>query len=511
MTANAVPSKYAATIRSFPRRTLFALALIAALSVPAAAQDSKKSPNDPPADSVTRQRYKLAGAEAAFTVTAGSLPLEDAKGERQASIFYTAYIRDGAPRDKRPITFVFNGGPGSSSAYLHIGALGPRVVDFGPEGTIPAPPGKLIDNPDTWLDLSDLVFIDPVGTGYSRPAATGDDAYKRYWGVKEDLESLARFIELYLDRNNRQISPKYIVGESYGGFRAARLPKLLADDHGIGLAGVFMISPLLEFRLASADNFAVLPDAMRLPSYAAVELERAGGKPTPESLAPVEKFALGPYLTTMAGSEANEKDLQAIYAQVAKYTGLSVDIVRRSGGRIPPRIFVKELRRDQKLVLSHFDGSIYAPDPYPNSSKTEGDPIYDGLRTVLTGTITDYLGDKLGVHAGMPYRVANGQAAGHWNWWSGLYGQGGYQGSGDQLREALAANRNLKVVIAHGMTDLVTPYFASKYVIEHLPPAVLGDRVTLRLYPDGHMMYIRAVSRADLHKDAVELYRAPAK
>jgi carboxypeptidase C (cathepsin A) len=498
-------------MRTFPRRALLILSTLAALAPAAAhAEDGARAALNPPGDSITRQRYKVAGADAAFTVTAGSLPILDDKGERQGSIFYTAYVRDGAPRDKRPVSFVFNGGPGASSAYLHLGALGPRVLDFGTDGRIPTPPGKLVDNPDHWLDLTDLVFIDPVGTGYSRPAVAGDEAYRKFWGVKEDLESLAKFIELYLQRNNRQTSPKYIVGESYGGFRGARLPLLLARDHGIGLAGVFLISPVLEFRLASSDNFAVLPDAVRLPSYAAVALERTA-TPTPEALLEVERFALGPYITTLAGSAANTGGLKEVYARIARYTGLPEDVVERNGGRISLQTFIKEFRRGDRLLLSPYDGSATGPDPYPDTSKADGDPVFDGLRSVLNDTITDYLSDKLGVRTDLPYRLANGETARQWNWWSGLYGQGGFQGAGDQLREAMAGNRGMKVVVAHGMTDLVTPYFASKFVIERLPPNLLGDRVTLNLYAGGHMMYARPASRTRLHADAAKFYPAPAK
>jgi carboxypeptidase C (cathepsin A) len=492
------------------RLSLLALLVLFAIAPAPSSFAQEAKAGTPPADSVTHQRYRIGGADAAFTVTAGTLPLKDAKGERQASMFYIAYTRDGAPRERRPVAFVFNGGPGASSAYLHLGALGPRVVDFGPDGRIPAPPGKLVDNPDSWLDLTDLVFVDPIGTGYSRPADSGDDAYKRYWGVKEDLASLADFIELYLIRNSRQISPKYLVGESYGGFRAARLPHLLANDHGIGLSGVFLISPILEFRLASRDNFEVLPDALRLPSYAAVAL-KGNGQPTPAALADVERFALGPYLTTLSASAAGEKDLDALYGTVAKYIGLPEPIVAQHGGRISLQVYIKEARRADKQLLSSYDGSAAAPDPYPDLSRAEGDPVFDSLRAVLSSTMMDYLSDKLGVHTELPYRLANGATAHNWNWWSGLYGQGGYPGSGDELREALASNRSLRVLVAHGMTDLVTPYFASRYVIDHLPPAVLGDRVTLNLYAGGHMMYTHADSRARLHADAAKLFQPAGK
>jgi carboxypeptidase C (cathepsin A) len=185
------------------------------------------------AESITHQSLKVGSVDAAFTATAATLPLADGKGETQADIYYVAYTRDDVASESRPITFVFNGGPGSSSAYLHLGALGPRVIDFGPDGQVPSPPGNLVDNPDSWLDLSDLVFVDPVGTGYSRAA---DNAAKSYWGVTEDLASIATFIDRYLKQSHRQASPKYLVGESYGGFRAARLPELLAEDHNITIA-----------------------------------------------------------------------------------------------------------------------------------------------------------------------------------------------------------------------------------------------------------------------------------
>ena len=246
------------------------LVLLLSAAVPAIAQErthpaQTEAASGVPADSITHHRFKAGSAEAAFTVTAGSLSLGDGKGP---SMFYMAYTRDGAAHEARPLTFVFNGGPGASSAYLHLGALGPRVVDFGSTGQMPPQPVHLIDNPDSWLDLTDLVFIDPPGTGYN----TTDD--KKYYAVREDLEAFASFIDLYLGLNGRTSSAKYLVGESYGGFRAARLPQILADDHGISLMGVFMISPVMEFSLIGGDEFEPLPYALRLPAYAASQARR---------------------------------------------------------------------------------------------------------------------------------------------------------------------------------------------------------------------------------------------
>src|SRR5262245_11397744 len=235
MTVNVARNKPTVTMRLILH---LALLTIVAFAIPA----GRAATPDPPAASLTRQGFKNGGGAAGSTSTAASLPLADDKGEKQADIFYVAYTRDDAAPQARPITFIFNGGPGSSSAYLHLGALGPRVIDFGPDGQIPPPPGRVIDNPDSWLDLSDLVFVDPAGTGYSRVAG---NAATRLWGVTADLASIATFIDRYLTQNHRETSPKYLVGESYGGFRAARLPKLLADDHHIAIAGIFLISPVL--------------------------------------------------------------------------------------------------------------------------------------------------------------------------------------------------------------------------------------------------------------------------
>lgn len=497
MTTNLVGHTPSVTLRLILRLTLLAVVAFVVPNGHAATPGSL-------AESITHHSFKVGGVEAAFTATAAALPLVDDKGEQQAAIFYVAYTRDDAANETRPITFVFNGGPGSSSAYLHLGALGPRVIDFGSDGQVPSPPGKLVDNTDSWLDLSDLVFVDPVGTGYSHAAG---DAAKSYWGVTEDLASIATFIDRYLTQNHRRASPKYLVGESYGGFRAARLPKLLADNHNIAIAGVFLVSPVLEFSLIDGDSLALLPDVLRLPSYAAVALERSA-TPTAEALGEVERFALGPYLTALAATPRNEAAMADIYGKVARYTGVPEPVVARHEGRVPLGVFVKEARRPDKLLISRYDGSVTAPDPHPGSERARGDTLFDGLRAVLTEGMTGYLSDTLGVRTDLPYRLLNRDAVRQWNWRSGLGGREGHAGAADELRDMLANNRTFKVVIAHGMTDLVTPYLTSRYVVDHLPPTLTAGRVTLKLHPGGHMMYLRPGSRARLHTDAAWLYSA---
>lgn len=502
MTANPVGNKRSTMLQPLRWRPLLSrmmLVLLVFIAAPVAA-----STPDEPADSITHHQFVVAGQSVAFTATAATLALNNDKGERQAAIFYVAYTRDGANPDRRPITFVFNGGPGSSSAYLHLGALGPRIVPFGPDGEMPDGAVKLVDNPDHWLDLTDLVFVDPVGTGYSR--ASGDG--KRFWGVSEDIDSLAAFIDRYLTAAGRRASPKFLAGESYGGFRAASLPQVLSDDRSIAIAGVFLISPVIEFSLIDGDHLALLPDVLRLPSYAAVHLEQSGTL-EPAALTEVERFALGPYLSALASTPRDETALRAIYPEVARFTGVPEAVIAQREGRVPLGLFVKEARRPDKLLISRYDGSATAPDPYPESSRTRGDALFDGLRTVLANAMTGYLTDSLGVHTDLPYRLSNNQVVRRWNWRSGIEGRGGYAGAADSLREVLAGNRSFKVAIAHGMTDLVTPYMTSRYVIEHMPATLTQDRVTLNLHPGGHMMYLRAASRAGLHEDAARLYPAP--
>ena len=481
------------------RRAMLGLLLL--LAVPAAWAATP----DAPAESITHHQVKVGEASVAFTATAATLSFANDKGEGRAGIFYVAYTRDEANPDRRPITFVFNGGPGASSAYLHLGALGPRIVPFGPEGQMPEPAAKLVDNPDHWLDLTDLVFVDPAGTGYS---AITNEAGKRHWGVSEDLESIAAFIDRYLTAAGRRTSPKYLAGESYGGFRAARLPEVLAENHSLSVAGIFLVSPVLEFSLISGDTLALLPDVLRLPSYAAVKLERSG-LPTAEALAEVERFALGPYLTALAATPRDDASMRAISAEAARLTGMPEAVIAQHEGRVPLGLFVKEARRSDKLLISRYDGSATAPDPYPESRRTRGDALFDGLRAVLTNAMTAYLADSLGVRTDLPYRLSNGQVVRQWNWRSGLGGREGYPGAADSLREVLANNRSFKVAIAHGMTDLVTPYMTSRYVIDHMPASLTAGRVTMSLHPGGHMMYLRAVSRAGLHADAAKLFPTP--
>ena len=312
-------------------RIVLAIMVASTLSVASAEDASKQRPQNAaerhtsdkgvlrllPADSVTEHAIDTPRGKLAYTATAGTLAFFDQSGEQSASVFYTAYVLKNGAKN-RPLTFVFNGGPGAASAFLHLGLVGPRILDFGPDGR-DAARASLRDNPDTWLAFTDLVLIDPVGTGWSR-AVKSDDA-KHFWSVNSDADSMAKAVALYVAKNNRADSPKYLFGESYGGFRAAKAARALQRDQGIVVAGIVMLSPLLEGWLTFGDDSSALRAALQLPSLAAAELERRKAF-TPEALAAAEKFAMTDYLVTLAGPQLKGSEASAFYQRVAQTTGL---------------------------------------------------------------------------------------------------------------------------------------------------------------------------------------------
>ncbi len=462
-----------------------------------------------PADAVTPHTITLDGRDVAYTATAGTISLTNEKGERSAEIFYVAYTLNGAPRATRPITFAFNGGPGAGAAYLQVGALGPRVLDYGGGRELPFTSGKVIDNPDTWLDLTDLVFIDPVESGYSRSTISDDETRKEFLGVKQDLDEFGRIIHQLLTHLERMGSPVYLAGESYGGFRAARLPRLLAANEGIVVRGAVLVSPALEFSLLGRGSFNPMPWVVRIPSYAAVALE-AQGKLSPTALADAEHFALGDYLNGIVTPPVDAGAADRFYQSIAELIGVPGPTVARWRGRVPLGVFLKEARHGEQALLSRYDGSVASPDAYPSSYNDQGgDPVLAGLNGPLTSGFVNFARDELNFKTDRRYILLNGELGRHWNWREGEggFGQGSADAS-DDLREGLALEPRLHVLIAHGMTDLQTPYLGSRYVISQLPESLTRDRVTLALYAGGHMMYLRPTSRAALHRDARAIYAA---
>jgi carboxypeptidase C (cathepsin A) len=453
-----------------------------------------------PADSVTEHSVDTPSGRLAYTATAGTLTLFDQSGERSAAIYYTAYVVKGAEGTNRPVTFAFNGGPGAASAYLTLGLVGPRILDF--IGNDPAA-ARLQDNPQTWLGFTDLVMIDPVGTGWSRPAKT--DGAGAFYGVRQDAQALAKAVALYLAKNSRGDAPKYLLGESYGGFRAAKLARALQREQGITVSGIVMVSPLIEGGLIFGGSRFALGAALQLPSLAAAELERKGAF-SKEALAEAERFALTDYLTTLAGPQPKGDAARNFYARVAQMTGLPEESVTRARGFIRDA-YVKQLRSREGKIVSRYDATFAVPDPFPEQETARGpDPLLDGLTRAYGGAFAAYARDELGFKTEMTYILLASDISGKWEWGEGAARS--TAGASDDLRELLSIIPSFRLLVAHGYSDMVTPYAVSRYVLDHLPAAEDPARAQLRLYRGGHMFYIDAESRKAFSADARTFYQS---
>jgi carboxypeptidase C (cathepsin A) len=449
-----------------------------------------------PPDSVTEHSVDLPSGKLAYTATAGTLSLYDQSGERLAAVFYTAYVAKSANGESRPLTFGFNGGPGAASAFLHLGLVGPKILQFGPDHD--GATAQVRDNPETWLAFTDLVLIDPVGTGWSRPAKS--DGGKDFWGVRKDADFFAKVIALYVANNGRSASPKYLLGESYGGFRAAKVARAIQDQQGIVISGIVMVSPMLEGAFQfGGDNFA-LGAALHLPSLAAAELERKHAL-SKDALAEAERFAMTEYLTTLAGPTPQGEAARAFYSRVARMTGIAEAAVTKSRGFLR-NAGVKNLSSADRMIVSTYDASIAADDPFPEQSGGRGpDPVLDGFTRAYGGAFVGYARDELGFKTQITYTLLSGDVGGKWEW-----GGRTTPSASEDLRVLFAFNPSFRLLIAHGYSDLVTPYMASRYVIDHLPSAGEGERVQLHLYPGGHMLYIADDSRKAFTIDAKAFY-----
>ncbi len=507
--------------RSISLNIILAFALALALPTGSYGADTPPKPVEKPADKAERpampadvtsdQHVSLPGRTLKYRVTAGSLPMTNAKGEHKADIFYIAYILDtGKPAADRPITFAFNGGPGASSAYLHIGALGPRRLEFGNDGDSPSTPPRLTDNPDTWLDFTDLVFIDPVGTGYSSTLTNSDEDNKAYWGVSQDVDSLSNFIAHYLTKTGRLTSPHYLVGESYGGIRGPKIAHHLQTQEGVGINGIVLLSPALDYGFLTGGPLTLLLDMARLPSMAAVALS-AKGPVTADMLKPVEQYAAGDYLLDLAHGRGDPAARDRVAEKVAALIGLDPKLVKQLGSQVDIRSYARDLHRDDGTVTSIYDGTVKGFDAFPHSARPQfEDPILQGTTAPVASAIIDYIQVALGYKIDQPYHLLSYEVNGKWDW--NVSSQDGGEpripSSVDDLAQALALDPNLKVIIAHGMTDTITPYFATKYIIDHMPAFGDGSRLQVKLYPGGHMNYSRDASRAALRADAIKLYPA---
>ncbi|MDF3810599.1 peptidase S10 [Rhodopseudomonas sp. BAL398] len=446
-----------------------------------------------PPDAVTDHTLTLPGRSLAFTATAGTIRLFNTKGEPQADIAYTAYQLDGAKPNSRPVTFLFNGGPGASSAWLQLGAAGPwRLPMTGPAS---APP-ELVPNAETWLDFTDLVFIDPVGTGYSRFVASGEDVRKQFYSVDGDVAALALVIRRWLEKSDRLASPKYLAGESYGGIRGPKIVRNLQTRQGVGVNGLILVSPLFDFREYSGSS--LLQYVASLPSMAAVARQRKGPV-TRADMADVEAYARGEFLTDLVKGVADTAATTRLADKFAALTGIDQTVSRRLTGRLATSEFRREFDRANGKITGRYDASQLGFDPYPDSSSADfGDPSSDPLIAPLTSAAVILTRDRLNWRPSGSYHLLNGEVAQAWN-----FGRGNNPvESTSQLREILALDPNLKVLVMHGLFDLATPYFGSQIILDQLPTYGSRDRVALKVYPGGHMFYARDAARQALRGEA---------
>jgi carboxypeptidase C (cathepsin A) len=466
-------------------------------------REAAREKEEPPV--VTRHEARIGGRTLRYSVTTGMMPLKNEAGETEASIFYMAYVaeRTGGP-EKRPLTFSFNGGPGSSSVWLHLGAIGPKRVRMLEEGAMPAPPFELVDNDATWLDLTDLVFIDPVGTGYSRPKKP--ELGKKFWGVEGDIQSVGEFIRLYLSRHERWASPLFLVGESYGTTRAAGLSGHLVD-RGIALNGIMLVSSVLNFQTNRFARGNDTPYPLFLPTYAATAWYHKKlpadlqSKPLRAFLDEVERWAAVDYPAALAkGDRLTGAERAAVADRLSRYTGLDKDYVEQSDLRIEIQHFCKELLRDKRRTVGRLDSRFEGIDPTAAGERPDYDPSMAAIRPPYTATFNDYVRRSLGYKSDLTYYILGG-GIGPWDFGSG----NGYADVSESLRSAFAKNAAMRLFVASGYYDLATPYFATDYTLTHLGlDASQKGRISTSQYEAGHMMYISTRELARLKGDVAK-------
>ncbi len=470
----------------------------------AADKAADKSTQPPlPAEAHVQQTMELNGKTLKYTATVGALPVRDKDGKVAGEVVLTAYTLNGVGEgENRPVTFAVNGGPGAASVYLNFGAIGPKHLKVGNEGDSPSDPPVLTDNPGTWLDFTDLVFIDPVGTGFSRAEVKEDEAKKLFYSTTPDIEYLSRIIYDWLVKNGRLGSRKYLVGESYGGFRGPRITYFLQSQLGVAMNGVVLVSPYLNPTIEDDGDLSPVPWMMTLPSITAAHLEREN-KLTPDAMTGVIAYTQGEYATTLLKGRTDEEATKKMIQRVTDLTGLDPAFVKYSGGRLETRAYLREVFREQGKLGSVYDSNVTMFDPFPYSPRDRAnDPLLASMIAPMTTAMVDFVTRTVGWKVDARYNALSYEVGREWERSDGDM----RTGSVPQLREAVAADPKLRVLIVHGWNDLSCPFMGSILTVDQMP--VMGDptRVAVREYPGGHMFYTRASSRAELRKDVLEMY-----
>ncbi len=480
----------------------------------AAKADSKADAKDDelklppfPADKTVQQTLQLGGRVLKYNATVGSLPVLDEEGKVIASVMFTAYTVPGA---NRPVTFALNGGPGASSVYLNMGALGPKRVQFGAAGNSPSDPALALDNAGTWLDFTDLVFIDPVGTGFSYAHVKQDEAKKRFYNAKADIEYLSRIIFDWLVKNERLTSRKYLVGESYGGFRGPRITHYMQTQLGVAMNGMVLVSPYLQPAASEDGDLSPLPWMLTLPSIAAANLERQG-KLTDATMADIVAYTRGDYVTDLLKGRSDPQAIERIVARVTQLSGLDPTFVRYSGGRLETQAFLREVFRAEGKLGSRYDSNVTSWDPFPFApNQRTNDPILDAIIAPTTTAMVDFITRTVGWKYSGRYYALSYQVS---RLWTPLSQPDPDDGEADigavtDLRQAVAVDSKLHVLIAHGWSDLSCPFMASVLIVDQMPSMDDPSRVQVKEYPGGHMFYSRGSSQAALRNDVMQMYSA---
>jgi carboxypeptidase C (cathepsin A) len=488
------------------------LALSISCAVQAQEPAKPPTPDAPKAErSVTKHSLRIGGVALAYTATAGTFILRDAQSEPWARIGYTAYMKDGTEASARPITFAFNGGPGSSSTWLHLGALGPkRVVTVNAESTPPAP-YRLVDNEESLLDVSDLVLIDPVGTGFSR--AVGKAVDRDFWGVDPDIESISRFIAQFTSEAGRWNSPKYLLGESYGTTRGAGIADYLQTNLGLALNGVVLVSVAMDLQSIFLVPGNERPYAFFLPTYTAVAAYHHALPSEPKDLkALLEEariFAMGPYAAAlMKGDRLSDAELGALAQRVHDLTGLSIPYVKAARLRVGPDGFRQELLRSRGLTVGRIDARFTGPSQNPLAERAPWDPHGSAVMPAFIAAFMDYLQRDLKFGEGKDYHFM----ASLYQSWEFKHKVGNVTqpmvNTTPDLTHALLANPHLRVLVLNGLMDLATPFLATEYTMDHLDlPAAYRDHVAMKYFDSGHMMYLHEPELKQMKREIADFIK----
>lgn len=471
-------------------------------------KEDKKTPEDKIV--LTKHSVKIGGQEVKYTATAGTMVLKLEDGTPKASVFYVAYTKDDVTdATKRPITFAFNGGPGAGSLWLHVGALGPRRVEMGDVGNLLSPPYKFVDNEASILDVTDIVFIDPVTTGFSRPVP--GEADKQFHGVQEDVQSVGDFIRLWATRNRRWGSPKFLAGESYGTTRAAGLSGYLQQRYGMYLNGIILISSILNFQTAEFDTGNDLPYILYLPTYTAIawyhkKLPSDLQGDLQKAIAESKAFAVGAYADAlMAGDALPAAKRTEIAQKLSRLTGISAEYIDRADLRIEIQRFDKELMKNERRTVGRLDGRFTGIDADAAGEQPDYDPSLAAIVGPYTATLNEYVRDELKFESDLPYEFLTGRVR-PWNY--APY-ENRYVNVAETLRRAMTQNQFLHVFVGKGYYDLATPFFAADYTFDHLGlDPTLRSHISGGYYEAGHMMYVHHDSLMKLKQDLAQFIQA---